>query len=169
VINRRRFDHVKSWSEFEFLPTTLEALRLLKERGATVVVVTNQSAVGRGHLSPAELDQIHDRMSATIKAHGGKVDAVYACPHLPDFGCGCRKPAKGLLERAAADLGLALTDSVLVGDSDSDIGAARAAGCRPVLVSDVADGPGHDGLLVVPNLLEAVRRLNEQLREPLLC
>jgi histidinol-phosphate phosphatase family protein len=162
VINRRRVDHVKSWAEFEFLPTALEALRLLRERRATTVVITNQSAVGRGLLSEAELDGIHGQMLELISSGGGEVAAVYACPHLPEAGCGCRKPAIGLLERAAEDLGLNLSGSVLVGDSESDIGAARAAGCRPVLLSEGAEPGWRDGLLVVPDLQEAVLRLNAE-------
>ena len=145
------------------LPTALEGLRLLREQGTIAVVITNQSAVGRGLLSEAELDRIHDQMLELIRSGGGEVAAVYACPHLPDAGCGCRKPAIGLLERAAAELGLNLPGSVLVGDSESDIGAARAAGCQPVLVSDGAEPGWRDDLLVVADLREAVLRLNAEI------
>ena len=159
VINRRRLDHVKSWSDFEFLPTALDALRALRDDGATAVVVTNQSAIGRGLMTFAELERIHHRMLDQVRAIGGYIAAVYSCPHTPDAGCSCRKPATGLLELAADELQLSLSDSVLVGDSVSDLGAARSAGCQPVLVSEGSDVAWRDGLLVVPDLMAAVIEL----------
>jgi histidinol-phosphate phosphatase family protein len=135
VINKRRVDHVKSWAEFEFLPGALEGLREINQMGAPVVVVTNQSAVGRGLLSEADLGAIHERMVLEIAAAGGRIDAIYACLHTPSQGCDCRKPAPGLLLRAAADLGLGLESSVMFGDSVSDLEAALAAGCTPVLLA----------------------------------
>jgi D-glycero-D-manno-heptose 1,7-bisphosphate phosphatase len=169
VINRRRLDHVKSWSEFEFLPTALDALRALRDEGTTAVVVTNQSAIGRGLMTFAELDRIHQRMLDEVRAIGGDIAAVYSCPHIPDAGCGCRKPAIGLLELAADDLRLSLRDSVLVGDSDSDIGAARSAGCQPVLVSQGSDVEWRDGLLVVPDVLAAVAQLRIRKQQVTRC
>jgi histidinol-phosphate phosphatase family protein len=138
VINRRRVDHVKSWSEFEFLPEALKGLREIRRTGARVVVVTNQSAVGRGLISEADLTVIHERMLSEISAAGGRIDAIYTCLHTPSDGCDCRKPAPGLIRRAAAELGLKTECSVLVGDSASDVEAARAAGCIPLLVTDRA-------------------------------
>jgi D-glycero-D-manno-heptose 1,7-bisphosphate phosphatase len=169
VINRRRLDHVKSWSEFEFLPNALDALRSLHEDGATAVVVTNQSAIGRGLMTFAELDLIHRLMLDEVRAVGGEIAAVYSCPHVPDAGCSCRKPATGLLELAADELRLSLSDSVLVGDSDSDVGAARSAGCQPVLVSHGSDVEWRDGLLVVHDLLAAVAQLRIRKNEAMPC
>jgi histidinol-phosphate phosphatase family protein len=141
VINRRRVDHVKSWAEFEFLPEALEGLREINRMGTPVVMVTNQSAVGRGLLSEADLDVIHERMLSEISAAGGRIDAIYSCLHTPSEGCDCRKPAPGLLHRATAELGLRIESSVMVGDSVSDVQAARAAGCTPVLLAhDFIDG-----------------------------
>jgi D-glycero-D-manno-heptose 1,7-bisphosphate phosphatase len=151
VINRRRADHVKSWAEFEFLPQALEGLREINRMGAPVVVVTNQSAVGRGLLSEADLGAIHERMVSEIAAAGGRIDAIYACLHTPADGCDCRKPAPGLILRATADLGLRIECSVMVGDSVSDLQAARAAGCTPVLL---ADGAGTE-VLTAPDLRQA--------------
>jgi histidinol-phosphate phosphatase family protein len=169
VINRRRPDHVKSWSEFEFLPTALDALRTLCDDGATVVVVTNQSAIGRGLMTFAELESIHRRMLDEVRATGGDIAAIYSCPHVPEAGCTCRKPAIGLLELAADDLRLSLGNSVLVGDSDSDLGAARSAGCQPVLVSHGCDVERREGLLVVPDLLAAVVQLRIRKKEAVPC
>ena len=161
VINRRRLNHVRSWGEFEFLPGTLVGLAALRLLGARVVVVTNQGAVGRGLLSVTRLEGIHDEMRRAVQATGGAIEAIYACLHHPDAGCGCRKPAIGLLLAAARDLGIDLEGSIMVGDSVSDVEAARAAGCLPVLVAGDSRAV-EEPVLVVRDLLEVadlVRRL----------
>lgn len=171
VINRDRADYVKAWHEFEFLPGALQALRRLAQLARPVVVVTNQSAIGRGLVSRQAVEEIHTHMVAAIQAAGGRVDAVLYCPHRPEERCACRKPQPGLLLQAAERLGLDLGRSVLVGDAASDIGAARAAGCRPVLVKTgrglaqlaLLRERGEDGFDVVDDLgqaVEALERLN---------
>jgi histidinol-phosphate phosphatase family protein len=155
VINRRRPDHVKSWDEFEFLPGVLPALAELRALGATVVVITNQSAVGRGLLSSLELRVIHQRMLAAIRDAGGHVTAVYSCLHAPADGCACRKPRPLLFQRASTDLDIALSDSIMVGDSATDVEAARAAGCRPVLIGGNGS-PIDADILRAADLSEAV-------------
>jgi D-glycero-D-manno-heptose 1,7-bisphosphate phosphatase len=134
VINRNRSDYVKSWEEFEFLPGSLEALRMLAEQGARVVVTTNQSAVGRGLLSRGGLDLIHARMTEEIEAHGGRLAAVLCCPHSPDDGCLCRKPQPGLLLEAVDRFQLDPDLCYVVGDSLDDLMAAHAVGMRYVMV-----------------------------------
>ena len=158
VINRERSDDVKSWSEFEFLPEALTALAALNRAGTIVVVITNQSAVGRGLISEQELGRIHDRMCAEISAAGGRIASVYACVHTPDDGCRCRKPATGLFDRVAVELGVDLGESVMVGDAVTDVQAARAAGCRPVLVGGHRKDPGRD-VMVAQDLADAVERI----------
>jgi D-glycero-D-manno-heptose 1,7-bisphosphate phosphatase len=158
VINRERSDYVRSWSEFEFLPQALPALAALNWAGATVVVVTNQSVVGRGLISEQQLARIHDRMRSEISAAGGDIDAVYVCIHTPAAGCPCRKPRTALFESAAADLGIDLRESVMVGDALTDVQAARAVGCRPVLVGDSRPGLPND-VMVVEDLAQAVERI----------
>ena len=158
VINRERSDYVKSWSEFEFLPQALLALATLNRAGATVVVITNQSAVGRGLISEQDLARIHERMCVEVSAAGGRIETVYACVHAPDDGCRCRKPATGLFDRVAVELGVDLGGSVMVGDSVTDVQAARAAGCQVVLVGGRREGPGSD-VMVVEDLVEAVERI----------
>jgi len=135
VICRNRDDYVRSPRQLELLPGALDALRRLAPSRFAIVVVTNQSAVNRGLLAPEALEAIHARLRASVRAAGGRLDAVYHCPHRPDERCSCRKPAPGLLQRAAADLQLDLARSWLVGDHPSDLLAARAAGCRPILVA----------------------------------
>lgn len=134
VINQNRADYVRTWEQVEFLPGVFDALRALADSQFAVVVVTNQSAIGRGIMVAETLQGIHDAMAARIAVEGGRVDAIYACPHRPDAGCDCRKPQPGMLLQAAADLDIDLARSYLVGDALTDIQAALAAGCQPVMV-----------------------------------
>jgi D-glycero-D-manno-heptose 1,7-bisphosphate phosphatase len=156
VINARRPDHVKTWSEFRFLPGSLRALRLLAGMGERVVVVTNQSAVGRGLLTPEALASIHARMTLAVGGAGGRIDAVYSCPHVPEGRCRCRKPGIGLLLRAGEALGIDLDRSVLIGDSPCDVEAALAAGCRPILVGGGQPGAAGPDVACAQSLLDAV-------------
>jgi D-glycero-D-manno-heptose 1,7-bisphosphate phosphatase len=147
VINQNRSDHVKSWGEFAFLPGSLAALARLARLGWPVVVGTNQGAIGRGLVSRAEVDEIHGRMIAEVTAFGGRIDAVLYCPHSPDEACACRKPKPGLLIEAAGRLSLDLSASFLVGDAESDLLAARAAGCAPVMVRTGRGDAEFDAIL----------------------
>jgi D-glycero-D-manno-heptose 1,7-bisphosphate phosphatase len=134
VINRDRADYVKSWEEFEFLPGVLEAFRLLARGPHRIIVVSNQSAIGRGLVSREAVDEIHARMTEAVRRSGGRIDAVYYCPHRPEADCLCRKPRPGLLLKAARELGIDLAGSWLIGDDLRDLESAVAAGVRPVLV-----------------------------------
>jgi len=164
VINANRPDHVKSWAEFAFLPGALDALRRLARLDRPIVVITNQAAIGRGQVSRQAVEEIHSRMVAEIAAAGGRIDGVFYCPHRPDEGCACRKPRPGLLLQAAEQLHLDLAASFLVGDAESDILAAHAAGCRPVLVRSgrgseqlaLLQQHGVDGYHVAADLADVV-------------
>ena len=134
VINENRSDYVKSWAEVRILPGALPALRALTCLGWPVVVISNQSAVGRGLTTAEAVEDIHSRLAREAAEAGGKIDAFYYCPHRPDEGCACRKPAPGLLLQAAQDLHLDLSRSYLVGDAVGDMQAALRVGCSPVLV-----------------------------------
>jgi D-glycero-D-manno-heptose 1,7-bisphosphate phosphatase len=134
VINRRRDDYVKEWREFELLPGALEAIARLTAAGREVVVITNQSAIGRGLMSEETVSEMHARLSDLADEAGGSIRAFLVCPHTPWDGCECRKPAPGLLHRAHSELGVDLRDSVVVGDQPSDALAAAAAGCPALLV-----------------------------------
>ena len=158
VINRRLPGHVRSCADFDFLPGGLAALRRLHQRRERVVVVTNQSAVGRGLITREELDVIHERMCEDVRRGGGHIERVYVCPHAPSERCDCRKPRHGLLLQAARELHIDLADSIMVGDSVSDVLAAQAAGCQPILV-DGSCATAGDGVLVVRDLCEAVSLL----------
>ena len=141
VINRKPPEDrwVSSWEEFNFLPGALEALAVVAAAGIRTIVITNQRGVARGAVSVRALQQIHDRMRAEIAAAGGRIDAVYYCPH--EGGCACRKPGTALLQRAARELGIELSRSVLIGDRLSDIQAGAAVRAATILVSSEAEDP----------------------------
>lgn len=120
--------YVRSWAEVAFLPGSLEALARLARSPYKVVIVTNQSAVGRGILRLDEAEIINSRILDAIRTAGGRVDGAYICPHGPQDHCDCRKPLPGLLRRAAADLDIDLAASIMVGDALTDLQAGQAAG-----------------------------------------
>ncbi len=172
VICANRDDYVKSWDEFHFLPGVKEALRQLATLGWPIVVVSNQSAIGRRLLSHKDLAAIHRRMEGEIVAAGGRIDAIFYCPHLPEEKCPCRKPNPGMLFKAAYALKLDLEHSILVGDALSDIQAAARAGVpRRYLV---LTGRGRRALqeaqsatdlpyfIVAHDLAEVARRMTNQ-------
>lgn len=156
-------DYIKSWSEFAFLPGALDGLRLLAEHDLRTVVVTNQRGIARGVMSERDLDDIHARMRAAVAEAGGRIDAIYFCPH--EGGCECRKPSPGLLRAAARDdARLRFEQSALVGDRAHDMQAAAAVGALRIYVRGF-DEPHPDADYVAADLLDAVTVLvtiNEQ-------
>lgn len=134
VINENRTDYVRVWTDVRVLPGVLEALRALSRLDWPIVVISNQSAIGRGLTTAETVDEIHARLARQIAHAGGRIDAFYYCPHCPGDGCDCRKPAPGLLHQAAQDFDIDLTRSYMVGDAREDVEAALAAGCMPILV-----------------------------------
>ncbi len=132
IVNRE--DYVKRWEEVEYIEGALESLARLAAADLPVVIVTNQSAVGRGILTCETVHQIQQRMIDEIEARGGRIVASYICPHHPEAGCDCRKPAPGMLRQAAREHGIDLQSSYLVGDALTDIEAAEAAGAAGILV-----------------------------------
>lgn len=145
--------------DFRWLPGVPRALAALRRAGLPLVVVTNQSGIARGYYDAAAVNALHAWMNAQLRPLGAHIDAFYFCPHHPDIDgpCACRKPAPGLLLRAAADLAIALDQSWMIGDKMSDAAAGRAAGCRPVLITDSPAEAGKDSLPAAPDLAAAVR------------
>jgi D-glycero-D-manno-heptose 1,7-bisphosphate phosphatase len=140
TINHDSPDYIKSRFEFKFIPGSIEAIRLLTLGGFTSIVITNQSALARKFISPDELDHIHALMKNAIISGGGKITDIFFCPHMPDDGCECRKPAPGLLLQAQRKYNIDLSKSIMVGDSAKDIECARNAGCgKAVLVKSGKD------------------------------
>lgn len=126
VINVDR-DYLHRIEDFEFITGVPQALRRLQRAGWALVVVTNQSGIGRGRFGEADYQRLSAHMRSELQRSGVELDAVFHCPHRPDEGCDCRKPAPGMLLRAAAGLGLDLPASVMVGDKLADLQAGRAA------------------------------------------
>ena len=135
VINRG-FDsgYVDDWKKFTFLPRSLAALRRLRKAGYKVIVISNQAGVSKGIYSLKTLRAITRRMRKAVEERGGRLDAVYYCPHQRQNRCSCRKPKVGLFRRAKKRFGIRLKNSFFVGDSRVDVEAGKAIGCRTVLV-----------------------------------
>jgi D-glycero-D-manno-heptose 1,7-bisphosphate phosphatase len=135
VINERADGgFVLDWAQFKWRPDALLALRTLADARVPIVVVSNQSCIGRGLLAPEKLVDIMARMVAALSRNGSPLHAWYCCPHAPDAGCDCRKPKPGMLRRAARESGFDLTKSHMIGDTDTDVAAGAAAGCATVKI-----------------------------------
>jgi len=134
TINVHREDFVKSDIEWTPLPGALEAVARLNHAGWHVVVASNQSGLGRGLFDVASLNAMHSKMHKMLAAQGGRIDAVFYCPHSPDEGCQCRKPLSGLFEQIGERFGVDLKTTHVVGDAPRDLQGGAAAGCQPHLV-----------------------------------
>ena len=143
VINRNRPDYVKSWEEVVFLPGVFESLRRLAGTLYKIIVISNQSAINRGIITTATVEDIHRRMTEAVQSHSGRIDNFVYCPHRPDEECDCRKPRAGMLLRSARRFSLDLAQCLLIGDAVSDLQAAWAVGCTPILVQT---GKGRESL-----------------------
>jgi D-glycero-D-manno-heptose 1,7-bisphosphate phosphatase len=143
VINQNRPDYVKSWEEVVFLPGVFESLRRLANTSYKIIVISNQSAVHRGLVAAATVEDIHRRITEAVESRDGRIDAFVYCPHRPDEECDCRKPRAGMLLRSARWFSLDLTQCHLIGDAVSDVQAAWAVGCQPILVQT---GRGRESL-----------------------
>jgi histidinol-phosphate phosphatase family protein len=138
VLNKKppRAHYVQNWEEFEWLPGAKEALRMLHQAHYRVIIISNQAGIARGVLTQADLIDIHARMKMEAAEAGGRIDAIYYCPHDWEEGCACRKPKPGLLFEAQHDFNIDLSRALFIGDDERDAQAADAAGCPSVLVND---------------------------------
>lgn len=134
VINHDSASYIKSPDEWRPLPDSLAAIARFSNAGWRVVVVTNQSGVGRGLFDLNTLNAIHAKMHAAVQAAGGRIDAVFFCPHAELDGCDCRKPKPGMILECLSRTDTAPGDAILVGDSLRDLQAGHAAGVRTILV-----------------------------------
>ena len=162
--------YLRAARDLRLFPWTVDAVRALNQAGLPVVVVTNQSGVARGLLTEETIHDIHRHLSSLLEEGGAHIDAYYYCPHHPDGSvatyarrCECRKPGRGLIDQAAADLGIEPARSFVVGDKWLDVGAARAVGGRGILVrtgygaaEERQPQPDLSADIVVDNLIEAV-------------
>jgi D-glycero-D-manno-heptose 1,7-bisphosphate phosphatase len=169
----------RDFAQVTIFPWSVTAIRRINAAGFAAVVVTNQSGVGRGFYSEAELQTLHRKMAAALAAQDARLDAFYYCPHYefaaePGYrgGCACRKPAPGMAERAAGDLGLDLSSSYMIGDKVEDVQLGRAFGGSPILVrtgyGEISvrrlEALGQRPAFTAAHLLEAVDWIGE--REP---
>lgn len=165
VINHDSDAYIKSPEEWKPIPGSLEAIALLNQAGCHVVVATNQSGVGRGLLEMATLNAIHDKMHRALGLVGGRIDAIFFCPHAQDAGCACRKPKPGLFEDIARRFNTNLRDVPSIGDSLRDLQASAAVGAQPILVltgkgsKTQREGGLPPGTKVFADLAEAVKSL----------
>lgn len=134
TINVDRDDYVKSTDEWEPLPGALEAIARLNHAGWHVVIATNQGGLGRGLFDMSTLNAIHAKLNDALMRVGGRIDAIFFCPHAPTDVCVCRKPQPGLFEQIGLRYNLDLKSVVTVGDSLRDLQAGAAVGCEPHLV-----------------------------------
>ena len=134
VINEDSDDYIRSLADWRPLTGSMEAIAALSRAGYTIAIATNQSGLSRGYFSLDALEAIHAKLRAQVEELGGHIAGIFYCPHLPEEGCTCRKPATGLLQAMEAELGESAMGAIFVGDSLKDLQAARAAGCLPVLV-----------------------------------
>jgi D-glycero-D-manno-heptose 1,7-bisphosphate phosphatase len=126
--------YVSDPDDLRVLPGAAEAIKRLNEEGIKVIVITNQSGVGRGYFTASDLRAVNERLEELLRLDGALLDGIYYCPHRPDERCGCRKPETGLIVRAASDHGIDLKRSFVVGDKAADVGMAKRAGARGILV-----------------------------------
>lgn len=162
VINFDSAQFIKSPAEWKPIPGSLEAIARLNQAGYRVVVATNQSGVGRGLFDMDTLNQIHEKMHKALFAVGGRIDAIFYCPHAADSDCDCRKPKSGMFKRISETFNIDLSGVPAVGDSLRDLQACVAADCKPILVltgkgeKTKADGNLPEGTREFPDLAQAV-------------
>lgn len=141
VINEDSPAYIKSPEEFHFISGSPEAIALLCDHGFEVILITNQSAVGRQMITVETLSAIFNKLEDGVKAAGGRIKDIFYCPHTPDEGCSCRKPAPGLITMAADKYGIDPANTVMVGDSAKDVECGKAAGCGRTVLVATGNGP----------------------------
>lgn len=165
VINHDSVSYIKSPEEWRPIAGSLEAIARLNQAGFHVILATNQSGVGRGLFEVSTLNAIHDKMHRALAQIGGRIDAIFFCPHALEANCECRKPKAGLLEEIARRFNVDLKGVPTIGDALRDLQAARAVGAAPVLVltgkgeKTKREGGLPAGTVVYADLADAVRTI----------
>jgi D-glycero-D-manno-heptose 1,7-bisphosphate phosphatase len=165
VINYDSDAYIKNPDEWKPIPGSLEAVVRLNQAGYRVVLATNQSGVGRGLFEMATLNAIHDRLHRALGQLGGRIDAIFFCPHAQEDGCACRKPKPGLFEEIGHRLNVSLRGVPSVGDALRDLQAAAAVGALPILVltgkgqKTVREAGLPPGTLIFPDLAAAAQAI----------
>jgi D-glycero-D-manno-heptose 1,7-bisphosphate phosphatase len=165
VINYDSAQHIKSPNEWIPVPGSLEAIALLTQSGFRIVLATNQSGIARGLFDMATLNTIHDKMYRALAQLGGRIDAMFYCPHMADTNCDCRKPKSGMFEDISRRFATDLKGVPSVGDSLRDLQAGVPLGVQPILVrtgkgeATLAKGGLPEGTWVCADLAEAAQRI----------
>ena len=135
VINKE-VSYLSNPNDFEFIEGSIEALKILKQKGFLIIIITNQAGIARGFFTEETLEAIHSKMIRILKQNNIELDDIYYCPHHPEFNgpCDCRKPNTGMLLKAQLEYNIDLTNSYIVGDTLNDIQTGKAARCKTVLV-----------------------------------
>ncbi|MFO7748737.1 MAG: D-glycero-beta-D-manno-heptose 1,7-bisphosphate 7-phosphatase [Desulfobacteraceae bacterium] len=147
VINVDSPDYIKNSAEFHFIPRSAEAVALLSCSGFRVIIITNQSVIGRKLAGMEQLEAIFAKMKKGVARFGGRIEDIFFCPHTPEDGCSCRKPKPGLIDKAARRYGIDPASSCMVGDSAKDMECAANAGCRFSLLVRTGNGETAAGEL----------------------
>jgi D-glycero-D-manno-heptose 1,7-bisphosphate phosphatase len=167
VINEDSDDYIKSLAEWVPVPGSIAAIARLSRAGYKIGVATNQSGLARGYFDEIALANMHAQLCALVEEEGGQVDAICYCPHGPDDGCRCRKPAPGLLEQISEELHMPVAGAWYVGDTRKDLELGIAMGCKSVLVRSGKgrqteanlDPAMRNAVLVVDDLAAAAERI----------
>ena len=168
VIIENRPNYVRTWSDVSFYPQVLSTLKKIETSEYKIIIITNQSAVGRGIMSQETAEMINKQVINEIISAGGRIDRVYMCPHTPDENCSCRKPKPGMIREAADEFSLDLSHSILIGDALSDIIAGQTAGVATNILVNTGRGVAQSALpmasllppfLVYDSLVEALSDL----------
>jgi D-glycero-D-manno-heptose 1,7-bisphosphate phosphatase len=165
VINYDSTQFIKSPDEWRPIPGSLEAIARLNHAGFRVVIATNQSGIGRGLFDMAKLNEIHEKMHKALALAGGRIDAVFYCPHTADAQCECRKPKTAMLKDIGVRYGVDMTGVPCIGDSLRDLNAADAVGAQPMLVltgkgeKTLRDGNFPKNTVIFPDLAFAASAL----------
>ncbi len=173
VINKDSAEYIKSWDEYFFIPGSLQAMALLKENGYQIMLITNQSVINRKMVALETLSDMHDRIKQAAMDAGGFIEDIFFCPHTPSDRCECRKPAPGMILSACKKHGLEVSETIMVGDSEKDMEAARNAGCAKCILVRTGNGRTTEASLeaknrqadhVADDLMEAVRHIIKEKR-----
>ena len=167
------YGYVHSPENFEFIDGIFEVVIAANRAGYLVIVVTNQAGIGRGYYTMAKFSALTDWMKGRFAKHGAQIDAVYFCPHHPEHGvseyrcdCDCRKPAPGMIKKAAVEHGIDLKNSFLIGDSVSDVQAANSAGItKAILLGEYFKSDLGFQYAIVPNLFSALKYFSEGVKQ----
>lgn len=154
VINYDSAEYIKSPEEWQAIPGSLEAIAQLNRHGFRVLVVTNQSGIGRGFYDIETLDNIHEKFLRELAAVGGYVDEIFFCPHHPNDGCTCRKPKPGLFYKLQEKYPVNFAETFFIGDSLGDVQVAKVVGCEPLFV---LSGKGDEALSAYPEFASVLR------------